>query len=93
MRNRWIGYTQQHIPGNQSFTLGFYSSLNEAKDAYVAFCEGVGSDNCSMTLYYTGKDDSMFTLAKEYEPFGCPFDYPDRLIERGPRGGVRISNT
>jgi hypothetical protein len=92
---RWIGYTSQNIPGNQSFDLGFYMSLSEAKDAYANFCEAVYSDDCTMTLYYTHKahEGRMVEMAKEFAGYGCPFDYPDRVIERGPRGGVKISTT
>jgi hypothetical protein len=92
---RWIGYTSQNIPGNQSFDLGFYMSLTEAKDAYVNFCKAVGTDECTMTLYSTVGDDVewMVERAREFADVGCPFDYPDRIIERGPLGGVRINQT
>ncbi|MGA4923251.1 hypothetical protein, partial [Bacillus subtilis] len=87
---RWISYTQQNLPGNQSFQLGFHSSLDEAKLEYASFCKGVYSDECSMTLYWCGRPglrENMIAQAKDFEEVGCPFDYPDRVIERGPRGG------
>lgn len=91
----WISYTSQNIPGNQSFQLGFHGTLREAQKAYEEFCEGAGTDECSMTLYSTigDKDGEMVKAAKEYENIGCPFDYPDKIIERGPMGGIKISNT
>lgn len=91
---RWIGYTSQSIPGNPSFELGFYTSLDEAKEALLDFCKGVYSDECSMTLYGTPsvwkERKEMIESAKDFKGVGCPFDYPDRIITRGPRGGIKI---
>lgn len=89
---RWISYMSQNIPGNRSFELGFHSSLDAAKDAFATFCREVDSNDCSMSLYYAGNDQSMYNLAIEYKDIGCPFDCADKYIERGPRGGVRIHN-
>jgi len=96
MRTRWISYTSQIMPGNQSFELEFHASLADAETAYEAFCYGVGTDECYSTLYAVPQDDrgpEMIESAKEFEDVGCPFDYPDRIIERGPRGGVVRSRT
>jgi hypothetical protein len=99
MTIRWISYTQQNIPGNQSFKLGLHSSLREAVEDFREFREGVGTDECSMTLYVVPRNrtrsdmpsgDEMISTAKEFEGVGCPFDYPDRLITTGIRGGVKI---
>lgn len=96
---RWISYTSQNIPGNQSFTLGFCTSLSEAVEAYREFCESVGTDDCTMTLYGVplpsesyAEHFEMIESAKQYADIGCPFDCADRRIERGPRGGVKIVN-
>lgn len=91
MPNRWIGYIQQNIPGNQSFEMSFYDSLDSATYGFTNYCYNVGENNCSMTLYFAGNDQSMYDLAKEYESIGCPFDYPDRVLEHGPRGGVKVN--
>lgn len=91
---RWIGYASQNIPGNQSFDLGFFPSLQTASDAYLAYCEGVGTDDVTMTLYAVPADGlsaaEMIESAREFQDVGCPFDYPSKVIERGPRGGIKI---
>lgn len=91
----WISYTSQNTPGNQSFELEYHNSLQVAKEFYTDFCETVGTDDCTMTLYYThkGHEGLMVKAAEEFRGVGCPFDHPDRVIMRGPRGGVRIENT
>lgn len=91
----WISYTSQNISGNQSFELGFHTTLREAENAFREYRDGVGTDECSMTLYSTigDKDGEMVKAAKEFKNIGCPFDYPDRLIESGPEGGVKHSTT
>src|SRR5687768_14972661 len=91
---RWVSYTQQNIPGNQSFDLGFHSSLDSAREAYLSYCDAVGTDDASMSLYYVPprERDEMTSSAKEFEGIGCPFDYPSKTVERGPRGGVRFVN-
>jgi len=91
MPDRWIGYIQQNIPGSFSFEVRFFPRLSNARMWYENYCYNVGNNDCSMTLYYAGNDQSMYDLAKEYEDIGCPFDYPDRVIERGPRGGIKVS--
>lgn len=91
----WISYTSQNIPGNQSFELGFHSSLREAETAFREYRDAVGTSECAMTLYSTIGDTEgeMVKAAQEFKDVGCPFDYPDKLIESGPLGGVKISNT
>lgn len=91
MPDRWIGYTQQNIPGTILGEMRFFPTLAHAARWYETYCYNVGYDDCSMTLYYAGNDQSMYDLAKEYEEIGCPFDYPDRVIEHGPRGGVKVT--
>lgn len=97
----WICYTSQNAFGG-SWELTFNRSLKEAVEAYKGYCEGVGTDDCTMTLYAVPRKrvrsdlasaEEMIATAKEFAGVGCPFDYPDRIIERGPRGGVRIENT
>lgn len=90
---RWISYTSQNIPGNQSFGLGFHYNLKAAREAFTEFCDEVGSTDCSMRLYGvpTGAGEEMADLAHEFREIGCPFDYPAWTVETGPRGGVRLS--
>lgn len=88
---RWIAYTQQNIPGNVSFQLSRHESLIDATDAVQEFSEAVMSDECSATLY--AYSDGRWAEAVEYDGIGCPFDYPDRIIERGPRGGWKVEHT
>lgn len=92
---RWISYTQQNIPGNQSFELTFHASLDEVRIEFENFCCDVDTDDCSMTLYNVDHPDgqNMIELANEFADVGCPFDYPDKIVERGPRGGIRFVNT
>lgn len=87
----WIVYLSQHIPGSQSFDLQRARSINDARDQYEDFCAGVYSDDCSATLY--AYSDEAWAEALDFRDVGCPFDYPDRLIERGARGGVKVTRT
>lgn len=88
---RWIMYVSQNTPGNLSFTLERVTSLDAARFAYADYCRAVYTDECSATLYtYT---DEAWAEAEDFRDTGCPFDYPDRLIERGPNGGIVVKNT
>lgn len=88
---RWIMYVSQNIPCNVSFDLHRVRSLAEAREKFTQFCDAVMSDNCTGTLYwYT---DDAWSEAEDFRDIGCPFDYPDRIIERGPRNGVLVQNT
>lgn len=93
MKMRWITYASIVMAGNQSSDMGFHPNLNSVKAAYLEFCEAMSGYECIMTVYFAGDDQSMYDLAKEYETIGVPFDYPDKLVERGPRGGIKVTNT
>ena len=86
---RWIMYVSQNIPGNQSFDLERVSSIDKARDVFTKFCDDVGYDDCSARLY--AYSDERWTEAEEFHGVGCPFDYPDRIVERGPSNGVIVS--
>ncbi len=87
---RWIAYTQQNIPGSTSFDLSVHNSLREAEEWHRDFCRNVGTDDVSMALYpYT---DENYDTAMDFADAGCPFDYPSKIIERGPRGGLQFVN-
>jgi hypothetical protein len=87
---RWIMYVSQNIPGNISFDLMRAASLEDAREQYRAYCEAVFSDDCSMTLYPYSEED--WAEAEDFRDTGCPFDYPSKVIERGPKGGLRVIN-
>ncbi len=95
-RVRWVSYTMQNIPGNILSDVNFHYSLTDALEAYVDYCRAVGTDECSMSLYGLPEDADarveMIEQAEDFEPYGCPFDYPSKIIERGPRGGVKLIN-
>jgi hypothetical protein len=88
---RWIAYTQQNIPGNPSFELSRHTSLADAVQHVADYGDAVMYDDCSATLY--AYSDERWEQAQRFADAGCPFDYPDRLIERGPRGGWRVERT
>jgi len=90
----WVCYTSQNVySGSECLT--FHTSLKEAVEEYKDYCKGAGTNDCTMRLYYTHEahEGRMVKAALEFEGIGCPFDYPDRMIERGPRGGVKVVNT
>lgn len=88
MANRWIMYAQINMPGNISFRVTAHESLEWCKASLDTFSRNVGDDNVSATLY--AYSEEAWKSAREYEEIGCPLDYPDRIIERGPRGALKI---
>lgn len=88
---KWIMYIQQNIPGNTSFWLERAASDGQAKRLFGDYSDAVGTDDCSATLY--AYDDASWASAEEFRGIGCPFDYPDRIVERGDRGGIKLSRT
>lgn len=93
-RISWISYTMQNIPGNTSIDVNYHYTLADVREAYIDYCHAVGTDDVSMSVYFVAKDEeeAMLSIAKEFEDIGCPFDYPSKVVERGPRGGVKIVN-
>lgn len=88
---RWIAYTQQTIPGSLSFDLSRHTSLAGAVEHVDQLSHEWLYVDCSATLYAYSAE--AWERAEEFRDIGCPFDYPDRLIERGPRGGWRVERT
>lgn len=94
---RWIVYLNQPMGG---FEVERATSLEGAKQllrnysrntGYYHDLQVSGQYGCSAALYpYSDKD---WAEAEEYAEIGCPFDYPSRALEHGPRGGVRVMNT
>lgn len=93
-RINWISYTMQNIPGNILSDVNYHHTLADARQAYIDYCDAVGTDECSMSLYYVpaNEQEDMMSIARQFEDVGCPFDYPSKIVERGPRGGVKIVN-
>lgn len=94
---RWIMYLYQ--PMGQSFELARLRNLSEAKEALIRYGKETGfyqdlqvggQYGCSGSLYPYSRED--WIEAKRFEDVGNPFDYPSKLVENGPRGGVRITN-
>ena len=86
----WIVYFHQNgIGGGMPGELSRVRSLDEAKGALETFSREVYHDDVSATLY--AYSDEAWESAEDFREVGCPFDYPDRLIERGPRGGLKVT--
>lgn len=80
---RWIVYVQHNISGHIP-SPAFAESIDRAKE--ILTDEG-GEPGTSAFLYpYTDEDAD---LANEFQGIGNPFDYPSRVFEIGPRGGIR----
>lgn len=78
-----------HEAWSHSFELHRFRSEREALD-YLRKQERETGEQYSMSLYgYTTKD---WWEAKGFETIGCPFDYPWKISERGPRGGLKLVN-
>lgn len=90
-KNRWIMYASIVMPGNQSSKLTCHESLEWCKKSLESFSEQCGMDTVYATLY--AYSDDAWLSAREYEDIGIPFDCPDRIIERGPKGGLVVKNT
>jgi hypothetical protein len=85
---RWIMYAHQPLGGFDVFRV---ESIEHAKRAL----ERYGRDTfvyeqATATLYpYTEED---WVEAEDFRETGCPFDYPSKVIERGPKGGMKVVN-
>lgn len=91
MTARWIMYAQHNIPGVRPSDLTEQRSLESAKRELADYAEAVQYDDVLAVLYHWAPE--RWAEALEFKDVGCPFDYPDRLIERGPRGGFVIVRT
>lgn len=85
---RWIIYLHQPMGG---FEVRRVSSIEEAKSALHQWSRDVYVyEQATASLYPYSKED--WAEAKEYEEIGCPFDYPSKVMEFGPRGGIKVTN-
>jgi hypothetical protein len=81
-------YASQDIPGSQSFRVTSHESLTWCTESLRKLAKALDTDNVSATLYmFSGP---AWDKAREFERIGCPFDYPAKVINRGPRGGFRV---
>lgn len=89
---QWIAYFHQNqFGGGMSGDLHRVRSIDEAKSELNRYSRDAYSDDVSATLY--AYSDEAWASAEDFRDIGCPFDYPDRVIERGPRGGFKASRT
>lgn len=90
-RNRWIMYSHQGFPGDMFPRVTCHESLEWCKASLWRFSRETGAyEQASATLYpFTAED---WQQARNFEDVGCPFDYPSKVIEFGPRGGLVVQN-
>lgn len=86
---RWIVYLHTPMPGDVSVTFRRVTSLTGALLALVNFELHSGfADGCTASLY--PYSEVNWADANEFATSGNPFDYPSKVIERGPKGGMKI---
>ena len=85
---KWIAYLHTPMPGDIGVTQRV-TSLSGALCELVDFELASGfSEGCTAMLYPYSEES--WAEAEEYATIGCPFDYPSKVIERGPRGGMKV---
>jgi hypothetical protein len=93
---KYIMYLHNPMGG---FDFTRVESLEEAKAALVEYgtatgfhqdLQVTGQYGCSGSLYPYSEEN--WAEAEEFATSGCPFEYPWKLVENGPRGAVRITN-
>lgn len=85
---RWIVYL--HQPFGKGFDVARVANLREALGALETYGREVYDDSCTASLYPYSETD--WIAAEDYRNTGCPLDCPSKVIERGPRGGMRVVN-
>jgi hypothetical protein len=85
---RWIVYLHVDAPGRDAFTVTAVENLKAARKALGVWSLGMGEDSVSASLYPYSPE--AWADAMDFRTVGCPFDYPSRIIERGPRGALRV---
>lgn len=86
---KYIMYLSLNFPGETGFSLRRVTSLTQAVLEFENFKLNSGMD-ASASLYPYSEEN--WAEAEEFATSGCPFDYPWKIIETGPQGGVRIIN-
>lgn len=96
MKYRWIMYLHQPMGG---FDIERVTSLEEAGAALIRYGRDTGfyqdlqvggQYGCTGSLYPYSEED--WAEAVKLREIGCPFDYPSKLVNNGPRGGVKVVN-
>lgn len=93
---RWIMYLHSPLNG---FDVQRVTSLDEAKSALIEYGKVTGfHQNLTVNGDY-GPAGSLYPYsvedwaeAEDFREVGNPFDYPCKLVQSGPRGGVRITD-
>ncbi|MFI9202656.1 hypothetical protein [Streptomyces sp. NPDC053048] len=85
---RWIVYLYVADTGRHEWELERAENLAEARALYAEFCREQGTLSCKAFLYPFTPED--WRSAETFRGLGNPFDHPDYVIERGPRGGVQV---
>lgn len=88
-RYRWIVYLYGGHP-SWGFEVERFTSLKQASERFFRYAIVPGYDRASACLYPYSEDD--WQEARECASLGCPFDYPSKIMELGPRQGVKVEN-
>lgn len=86
---KYIAYVQRDMPGDRSFELHRFRKDSEVLE-YLRELERETGDQWSASLYPYSTED--WWEAGDFRDIGCPFDYPWKVSERGPRGGLKLVN-
>lgn len=84
---KYIAYVQRDMPGDRSFDLHRFRKDSEVLE-YLRELEDATGDQWYASLYPYSTEGWRY--AKDFETTGCPFDYPWKVSERGPRGGLKL---
>lgn len=87
---RWILYVQINgIPSGPPDPERF-GSLAEVRDHVEQF--QMDHNHTDVTGFLYGYGPEEWETAQEFAGIGTPFDYPAKVAEVGPRGGITIRN-
>jgi hypothetical protein len=85
---RWIMYMYQPMG---SFDVTRVASLEQARAELERYGrETYVYEEATASLYPYSEE--AWAEAESFRDTGNPFDYPSKVIERGPKGGMRIIN-
>lgn len=81
--HNYILYVEQNFPGNVTFDLHEVNDVTTARELVEAAADELMID-CTGRIYPWTEEN--WALAREYANIGCPFDYPDFVVERDDNG-------
>lgn len=85
---RWIVYLNHPMGG---FELKLAKSIRWAKLKLEEYAKDTLTyEQASASLY--AYSEEAWSEAMDYENIGCPFDHPAKVMEFGPKGGIRVIN-